>query len=88
MRVRYITPFVVLLACLITCIINIINGVETLFFLKSLLLILVASYIIGSIGTAIVTKVTTQKKKKVTTENDIEKKGEDNQEGSAKQKEE
>lgn len=88
MRVRYITPFVVLLACLITCIINIINGVETLFFLKSLLLILVASYIIGSIGTAIVTKVTTQKEEEVSTDIDLEEEEEDNQEGSAKQKEE
>ena len=87
MRVRYITPFVVLLACLITCIINIINGVETLFFLKSLLLILIASYVIGAIGTAIVIKVTTEKKKEVSTDIDIEEKEEDDQDVSAKEKE-
>lgn len=87
MRVRYITPFVVLVACLITCIINIINGVETLFFLKSLLLILIASYVIGAIGTAIVIKVTTEKKKEVSTDIDIEEKEEDDQDVSAKEKE-
>lgn len=87
MRVRYITPFVVLVACLITCIINIINGVETLFFLKSLLLILIASYVIGAIGTAIVIKVTTEKKKEVSTDIDLEEKEEDDQDVSAKEKE-
>lgn len=72
MRARYITPFVVLVACLITCVINIMNGVEILFFLKSLLLILLASYVIGSIGTFIVTKVITEKKKEESTDIDLE----------------
>ena len=72
MRARYITPFVVLVACLITCVINIMNGVEILFFLKSLLLILLASYVIGSIGTFIVTTVITEKKKEESTDIDLE----------------
>ena len=72
MRARYITPIVVLVACLITCVINIMNGVEILFFLKSLLLILLASYVIGSIGTFIVTKVITEKKKEESTDIDLE----------------
>ena len=88
MRVRYITPFVVLVACLVTCIINIINGVETLFFLKSLLLILITSNVIGAIGTAIVTKVTTEKKEEVSTDIDVdEEKEEDEQDVSANEKE-
>lgn len=85
MRVRYITPFVVLVACLITCIINIMNGVETLFFLKSLLLVLITSYFIGSIGTGIVAKATAVKKEEESTDIDVEEKEEDDdQEKSAK----
>lgn len=56
MRERYIAPAIMLVAGVITSIINIINKVELVDNLKRLLIVLIVFYILGKIATKIIVK--------------------------------
>lgn len=58
MQKKYIAPAIMLIAGAITSIINILNKVVFIDFLKILLLVLILFYILGSIVTVIIIKVT------------------------------
>lgn len=72
MRERYIPPFIMLVAGVITSALNIINKVELVAGLKRLLIVIIIFYIIGLITKAIVTMALTKFAKKEQTEEELE----------------
>lgn len=72
MQKRYIAPAIMLAAGATVSIVNIINKVELMDYLKSLLIVLILFYILGRIATVIITKVSSNDNKKQVIEEEQE----------------